>query len=478
MKNIKLFVGLLLIVIVGCTNDSMEEVNKDYNALSEVNPIFLINGTLATLVAEDFQIEDWGHHVAYKNFNPGLYENFDATTPWNEIYLANKNLLEVIKSTSKKETLSDRTAHAMALVIRSTLFITLTDAYGDVPYSEAGFEDENGIIETPIYDKQKDIYLDCFEKLTEALELIGESDKILLGEADYIYKEDLQKWKVFANTVRLRMALRISNVDSGLSEKWFDEVAKFPIINSHEQSAKFERFDEAGYRNPLWTSTVHTFFMSKLMVDFLKDTNDPRLALFAKPNANNEYVGLENGRDFVDIALYSRMGDELSRADRATPILLYDEVCFIKAEMYLRGLGGVQDQNLANEWYQKGIRASMENYNIEEFTISNYLLNNPFATLNGNEEDMKEQIGVQKWLANIQNGYESYADMRRSGYPIIADRINNSTPEVSLGETKGKLPRRLKYPDNEMFYNSVNYNKAREATDGNSFLARMWWDVK
>jgi TPR repeat protein len=374
-----------------------------------------------------------------------------------------------------------KSAHALALILRSSMFLRLTDAYGDVPYFEAGKATEEGVIETPKYDSQKSIYEDCFKNLTEAISLIGDNTYLNTGTADFVYNGGMQLWKKYANSLRFRMALRVSQVDETLAANYISEVLKSDLISGCEESAAYARFETQGYNNPLWADNHSNNYrhMSKRIVDFCKNNNDPRLTLWANPNQNGEYVGLENGRSIIeDVKDYSYMGEEIWRIDRATPILMYEEVCFMYAEIYVRGLGVSKNLDTANEWYRKGIEASMQQWNANQDDIDVYMENEPIANLEGDVEHMLEQIGTHKWAAFMDNGYEAYAEVRRMGYPVIADRKATDIPEVSLGDTNGKLPRRLKYPNNEELYNTENYKIAAAATDNNGFLAKVWWDVK
>ncbi|TKG89586.1 SusD/RagB family nutrient-binding outer membrane lipoprotein [Puteibacter caeruleilacunae] len=476
--KIKILLAVIIVFnLVGCETDSLDEFGKPYNSLTNPNVFHILSSGIRDMNSDDFQY--WIHHMARHNTDRDLYDDFKSAYPWEPSYLQNKNLLDVIQRTEGSDIPAEKKALALAHVVRSLMFIRLTDSYGDIPYSEAGVETEDGVLEFPKYDSQEAIYNDCFSNLTKAIELIGDEDIILLGEADYVYHQNLQNWKLLANTIRLRMALRVTNVDSNLANKWFEEVAKYPVINSLDESATYERFDVEGFRNPLWNPQPNVHRMSKLFVDYLMNNNDPRLEKLVKPNEDGDYVGMENGLDYVPNQNYfSDLGAELTRADRESPILLFDEVCFIKAEMYLRGLGVTKDAQKANEWYQKGIRANMEFYNVSEADIAHFITNEPEATLTGDEANKRRQIGSQKWVGGIYNGFELFADMRRSGYPVIADRVAGSDPIVSLGETDGKMPRRLKYPDNELQYNNENYLKAIAATNNNSFLYRVWWDVE
>ncbi|MBI9063581.1 MAG: SusD/RagB family nutrient-binding outer membrane lipoprotein, partial [Marinilabiliaceae bacterium] len=367
MRNI--IYTLMLAFLMACSTESFEDVNKNIDELSgeDVNVLFLINNGIS--VINSFQgtalvtFMEWSHHTSWLNTPQGEYEHFAEGWLWHMVYSTNKNLVDALDRTTQTDNASDGDAHAMAHILRSYMFLRLTDSYGDVPYSEAGYEDENGIIDKPAYDAQRDIYIDVFSNLTEAIELIGDHGSINLGPADFVYNGDLQAWKKFANSLRLRMALRINNVDEALSNQWFSEVVKYPVIDSNEEAAAYARFDETSYRNPYYDqlssgTRVHS---SAMVVDQLQNTNDPRLPLFAEPINNDPsgttFVGLPNGQSGAGILFddYSFIGPIVYQADRPTPIFLYSEVCFIKAERYLLGIGGETiDQAKANTWYQNG----------------------------------------------------------------------------------------------------------------------------
>ena len=451
MKLKIIFSTLILGTLMGCSDVTFEDAQEPYGAVTEPNVIYLVNNTLGSLIDDQFQY--WNHHKARPNTGSDSYFNRNETNPWNTAYNSSRDLQEVLNLTENMADQNEINARAMALFLRSFYFLRVTDAYGDIPYSKSGQLDDSGIvIKTPAYDSQESIYIDCFANITKAIELIGSTSQFFMGEADYIYHEDFQKWKTFANTVRLRMALRITGVNPSLANTWFTEVAKYPVINSHDESATFERFNLDGYKNPNYHDNPNISRMSKLFVNYLQDNNDPRLTKFVSQNVNGIYVGMENGLFTTgNTDEYSDIGAELAIVDRAAPILLYDEVCLIKAEMYLEGFSVGADATQANTWYQKGIRANMEYYNVATADIDTFIAGAAEATLNGTTENQRRQIASQKWIGGIRNGFELFNNMRRTGYPVIENRVEGSAPDVSLGETNGVWPRRLKYPDNEMF---------------------------
>ena len=489
MKNIKYIIIISFVTfMLACTNEDFESINTNIDELSSenVNTLDLVNnGFFAFNSFQDSGLRifmDWAHQNSFLNGPEGAYDNFNDEGIWTTVYSSNKNLLDALNRTTEATGNTEKGARAMALILRSYSFLRLTDSFGDVPYSEAGFEDETGIIENPVYDSQESIYKDIFTKLGEAINLIGTIDFVNLGPADRIYNGDLQKWKLFANSLRYRMALRVQNVDASLSNSWFAEVDNSPLIDSNANEASYVNFDQTNYQNPFFNqlSSGTRTHVSNILVDQLRDTNDPRLSLYAMPTNNDPtaFVGLENGQTGAGITFddFSFIGSSIFQIDQATPVLLYSEICFIRAERFLLGLGAAtQDLVMADSWYKAGIRSSMEFWGVIEADILTFLTT-PEASLTGDEENMKRLIATQKWLSFFSNGGEAHAEIKRTGYPIIPvrDGINSL---ISLGETNGEMPRRIKYVDNELLLNEANYQQAVSATNDNSLLYRMWWDV-
>ena len=131
---------------------------------------------------------------------------------------------------------------------------------------------------------------------------------------------------------------------------------------------------------------------------------------------------------------------------------------------------------MADSWYKNGIRSSMEFWGVNEAEILTFLGTSE-ASLTGSEENMKRLIATQRWLSFFSNGGEAHAEIKRSEYPVIPLR-DGSNSNISLGETSGEMPGRMNYVDNELLLNEANFKQAVSATNGNSFLYRMCWDVK
>ncbi|MGQ7871339.1 SusD/RagB family nutrient-binding outer membrane lipoprotein [Sunxiuqinia sp. sy24] len=495
---------LFVLVFTACTTRDMEDVNTNINEVNDADPLYLINSSFEALFNNnsDFaNLADIAYHYAGTSFPAGQYFRFPSGI-WDEVYIANNNLKDAIKRTQDSNERVDKLSRAVALIFRAFGFQKLTDCYGDIPFSEAAALDENGNpVLNPKYDKQKDIYYALFNDLKTAIDLIGDESVLDLGSSDRVYNGDLQRWKKFANSLRLRMALRIRFVDETKAISVLQDVWNYPLIDSPEESAAFENWDENGYYHPQYNelkpgTRTNT---SKLMVDFLKQNNDPRLPCYALPVVEGDnaegFDGLPNGYDDVlTRANFSYAGSVTYQKDLPTLNIMYSEVCFLKAEACLFGLGVTASDELANDWYRKGIEASLKFWHREdEFINSNGELVNEFhyseddidafmaseaTVLSGTDEEKFEQIAMQKWVALMTNSIEAYSEMRRTGYPAIPQRLASDSPKVHLGDTNGEWPSRVAYPDSEMLYNKENFDMAFDATNRNSMLHSVWWDVR
>jgi hypothetical protein len=361
----------------------------------------------------------------------------------------------------------------IARIWRAYLFQRMTDLYGDIPYSEA-FRSP-----LPKFDSQESIYLDLIDQLNLGKSLLKEPGNYAsYGNADLIYNGDLTKWEKFANTLLLRIALRIENVAPQVTQNVMNDLADAVFMESNTDSNKMQ-WDATSsniyFRNPiLVTEVFNNTRMSAHLVDFLKETQDPRLSVYAKPaKTDNEYRGLENGLDpneqtVFDLEYfdqYSRVGEAFLKEDGATYNLHFAESCFLRAEAAHKGYLNED----AAQLYNLGIRAAMEMYDISDDSIINNYLTQPeiqFNTTNG-----LEQIITQKWISLCMNGIEAWFEKRRTGFPEL------SPLQFKGSINNGVFPRRLTYSDAERRLNPENVLNAVEKMGGDTQEIRVWWDV-
>lgn len=345
----------------------------------------------------------------------------------------------------------------------------LVDAFGNVPYSEALMGAENS---RPVYDDALTIYLDLIDRLDAAIALM-DADYDSFGDADVIYGGDVALWKKFAATIKLRIALRLSDVPAAGSSSLVSEALATGVFEDQTESAICVYNGIAPYVNSYYNEFVLTarrdFVPTKTLVDKLLSLDDPRIATwitkYTNPVTLAEYYGepyglmgsskYNNFSHFVDAILF----------DPKYPVILADyvEVEFLLAEAAERTLGGVTG---AETHYNNAILVSMEYWGVLEPEALAYLAN-PDVAYSTAEGDYKEKIGTQKWLGLFDRGPEAWAEWRRLDYPIL-------TPPQ--GMTQADIPMRMPYPFNENKQNKTNYEAASTAIGGDEASTKLFWD--
>ena len=509
MKKILKYILLLVmsLSLVTSCDDGFEEMNKNPLKSNDGNINYLF--TYSLLSGSGQRYENWRTQLIYSStmvqhlahtagywsgdkyyFNAGYSASyFDA---YFDRYI--RELFDVIEITKDKDEFKNH--NAMARIWKVVITQRLTDMYGDVPYSEAG----KGYTEQlfyPKYDSQKDIYTGAggmLEELKSCIAQLNESDPKSFGSADIIYGGDVKKWKKLANSLMLRLGLRLVKVDAAAAKKWAEEAITGGVMESNSdmcyiQHIKLEGINKNGngesFSAEYGSNPASGPRISKTFIDFMKDHNDPRLPIIAMlhggDNTPANQNGLPNGntsKEIPDISGYSRVNSMLTDEDDPMFFQSYAEVEFMLAECALRGWGGVTD---ASAHYRKGVTAAMkqlEKYDsgatISDAAITLYLDANPLKAGNA---DAFEQICTQYWAACFLNEYEAWYNWRRTELPVL-------TPTNYDGnKTDGTIPRRMCYPTSEASSNKANYDEAvnklpnkNNGTQG-GMKDRVWWDV-
>jgi len=375
-----------------------------------------------------------------------------------------------------------------ALVLESWVFQNMTDFWGDIPYSEALKGDAGGPLK-PKYDAQKDIYYGLLKSLTDASAAMktGSTDPAL-GSGDPIYKGDIAKWLKLSNSLRARMAMRISKADAAKAATELTAAFSGPggTMASNADNARLSWPGDGVYDNP-WSGTFSTrddHRVSKTLLDTLNALGDPRMKIFAQPTKNDptKYVGLQNGLDNVTVTPFfnttSRVGAIFypgstvygtfgTAAGKQTPtyIMTYAEVEFLKAEAAERALGG---QTGAAAHYNSGVRASILQWGGTDADADAYLAKPGVAYVAG--ATGLKQIGLQKWISMFAQGNEAWAEWRRTGNPASVKMGPKAYPDVL------EIPRRILYPSNEQTVNAASRAEAVARQGPDTYLTRIWWD--
>ncbi|PCE65783.1 SusD/RagB family nutrient-binding outer membrane lipoprotein [Sediminicola luteus] len=395
---------------------------------------------------------------------------------WNKVYRLNPTINNVLMQTEEAEDAVDKVVRAITQISKVYLFTGLSDIYGDIPYSEAG----DIAIQFPKYDTQEFIYNDGFALLDEAIIALTAqiSANVSLPTDDRVYGGDVTKWIRFANSLKLRLAMRLSDVDGTTAAAKIQEAMNHSggLISSNDESATIENFDGEGPEHSIYQMRNEPFRMAKFLVDYLNDTNDPRLPIWADPAVNGgDYVGVDNSLiDFPDNDNFSKLSEaNIFQRTLEDIVLMFSETEFLKAEAYLKGIGVGKDDNAANTAYRAGIQASLEYWGVEADAVTAFLAQD-FATLSGDDVAKLEQIAEQKWVSLFLTGTELWSEVRRLDYPVYPSR--NGVPGYFQGDTNGEMPTRLDYPEDEASLNAENYDAAN-AKYPQVIASKVWWDV-
>lgn len=350
---------------------------------------------------------------------------------------------------------------AIIELLESYTMAQLVDAFGNVPYSEA-LDGENL---TPKYDDAFGIYQSLLTRIDTALSLLDTGYESF-GNADLIYGGDTERWIRFGNSLKLKLAMTLSDVDPSLSKSLVEEAANL-IFQGNEDNAVLAYDVAPPANNPLWDDLVLSgrsdYFMSNTIVDALNELEDPRRDIFFSNPIDGEYVGGEYGAG-GDFDTTSHFGDIFTEPNLPGNILDYSEVMFLMADAAARGynVGGTPE-----EFYNEAIKASFTYWGLTEVEANDYLAKPEVAYATA-EGDFKQKIGTQMWIALFNRGQEGWLQWRRFDYPIL-----NEAPQLTLED----IPVRLTYPIDEQSRNNANRESAANAIGGDQLTTKLFWDL-
>lgn len=503
MKN--KFIKIFAIAIVGAITLSscdkgFEELNTNPNALTD--PAIKSMFTLAEIYVDGQDYSNTRGNNGYagqivQHFaslgGPGskyTYSSEYSGSLFGESYGKGLNQIFQLVASIKDTPETSNTIQACR-IMKVLMFQKLTDTYGEIPYFDAG-KGYNGNVFAPKYDTQEAIYNDLLKELDEAGDAL-DANKEFVGNADLYYQGNVAKWKKLANSLMLRVAMRLSKVNPAKAKQYVEKAVAKGVFTSNDDSLVLKHdAGPAGVRtNPITSSWVRNDLnggdgnvkFSKTFIDLLKNSNDPRLRIYAKLEAtgNNNPAsqqGLANdAKEFAggDKKLFSDPNTStVLRLDAPTLLMSFAEVQFTLSEAAVKGwnVGGS-----AQTFYENGVKAAMQVLTIfgdkvpavSTAEYDAYILANPFKST-GSDAQKIEQIITQKWIVLLFNGFEAFSEYRRTGYPALVP-VNDPA-----GETKGTVPRRLIYDQSELITNAANYKEAISRQGLDLMTTRIWWD--
>lgn len=533
-KSIKYLALLSLSVCMTNCNADFGDINTSPNAITSIkseNLFHNVVGYLGSPRAGEFEyMAPMMQYGATTNGNyniPGNTYAIDGTAMgiysamWKSYSMDYMRYLNLIEQ-QLAETERSSSQKAEVTILKALLLSQFSDTFGPIPFDQAG-NGLNGDI-YPEYRSEKEVYLGTTE-FKGVLDMLDGAIQTLNGSTDELFSSDIlyngerDKWVRFASSILLRLSIRISDVEPELAKTYIRKAVSYGLIREAEEIAKINHqaptVGEPSYLdNGVATSLInlqkqrgycygHSFI--KALKSFNSKSIDPRLKVLAGVYDKEgrfysnyaDYEGMLNGCEMDDVesviagmdfdnAFTPGIGRDGFAAFKKETILNRNayyvllgnaEVNFLLAEAAWRKL----TDGDANEFYKKGIRASMESMkyygeSVENADIESYLSSLPALGTNKTMKlrDGLDEIITQKWLSMFGNATQPWCDWRRTHYPsIITDNPNMN----KLGITNHKVPGRLPFPQDESVRNKDNYNKGVTLLSNKTddYLNDLWW---
>lgn len=451
------------------------------------------------------QNNNWG---GPNNLNYFLRDGWVASS-YTEAYSTMIPLWQDVKS--KTETAFPE-AFALAQILKISAWHKATDMFGPIPYKEAG----KGLITVP-YDSQEEVYKAMFTELTDAIAVLAkyvdQGGATLLEKADAVYGGNVKNWVVYANSLMLRLAMRVYYADAALSQKYALQAInhRYGVMKGKEDEAKMEQGAGLVFKNNLdvLINQYNECRMGSSMFAYLAGYEDPRLpkyftqsTIYQAVNVGKlgKYCAVPTGHSLPSNKTFKDCSKPNIPPTTPTYWMRASEVYFLKAEAALRGwaVGAT-----AEELYKQGIAMSFEENGVPASQLNDYMnstrepmhykmtMYSPYISVEeapvsqasvkweGDTERKLEKIMIQKWIALYPNGQEAWSEYRRTGYPKLHKVVSNG----SNGEVDSNIGiRRMRFPTNKATSQEEleNLEKARKLLRGGQDKAgtRLWWDNK
>lgn len=561
-KIILLFTGLLLVSTISCTDD-FNEINEQPDALdvSDVSAKFFVTSVQQKVFRNDifklwygdiFHSDQFAGHMAgghsdYVFAGDFGWDYWNALTDngsWGPYSGMNSALTSYMNLVGEGGTLENDQYYAIGLIVKGIYYQLFTDLFGSIPYSEASNPDIN----LPKFDDQIDIYKGIIAELDEAISIIGSNTTTgsgvdMLAENDVIFNGNMQNWKKLANSVKLRLALRAHGAPGeNFSANVVSEALASGVLAETDafvpgDGEAFIWADGTASYGDVWhTWTNARWKVGEPMINIMKDDNDPRLAVIAKPSeggsvtidltvrnaetsaivekhknflkstldkaglvldtdytwveANDEltitmdenthYVGLplrtnDLLKRYLNAKLFSDPNENLTQKLMEGNAMLPTPVMLAADTHFMIAeaiLRGLAPGDAA-AYYQSGLRKAMAYWE----TITGATLDESnMSPLTGTTDEMMEQVSTQRWLANYLNSAESWSIIRKTGYPSSAVITSTDDDVISFaGQLNGAYPYRLRYGTGVYNSNQANVEAAVAKQGPDVMATKLWW---
>lgn len=472
---------IVVSLFIGCADDDKyDRLNEDPKNPTSVSEDFLFTSAVVSL----------GDLLASPNVNTNVYRfisqyltsteyldepNYKLVSrnvpqsQWSETYRDVLLDLDDAKSyIEEKESLTQAEKDArlgQIEVIQVYAWQMLVDTFGDVPYTEALQAQE---ITNPAYDDASGIYEDLLTRIQDARTMLQAGQGF--SGPDVIYMGDMAKWEKFANSLQLRLALRVADVSSmqSMAQTAAEDAisSSAGVMASNADNAVIQYQSSPPNTNPLWEDLVQSgrsdYVTANTIVDIMNDLNDPRRDYYFDDNLGAGFYdgGIYGGSNTY--ANFTHIGEAFKDPTHPGIYMDYAEVSFLLAEASARSFS---TPSTADVHYEDAITASMNYAGITNAAdISAYIAQPDVAY---DAANWRESIGEQFWIAMFDNPFQGWAVWRKFDAPTL------NLPE----DTGSPVPLRYTYPVNEQNLNESNYNAASSAIGGDEQQTALFWDT-
>jgi hypothetical protein len=478
------FSTLILFTVGGCKKEL--DINTDPNNAADVDVNLLLpsaEAAIAFALGNNLQITGgiWSQYWT-QNPSSSQYRSLEQYSPspssFDNVWITlNSDALEDLQRIIDKAQAKNLFQYeAVATLLKAYTMQLSTDLFGDIPYTEA-LKGDKGIL-NPRYDPQQVVYDSLFVLVDKGLSLIDPNDPNHPGNDDLIYQGDMELWYHFGTTLKLKLALRLSQVDAPKAAAVIATLEGEDFLQSGE-TALINYSATGGNQNPLYSaiagpvlSGTQNLVASSTSINFFNTNNDPRVEVFYNPTGGN-FIGIKQG-DYSSVPPGTAVSipsaivgaDALDEESALAPVKFMTdyEAKFLQAEAVARGWLSGGDA-VAAELYQAGIEDNFTAYGLED-EFAAYAAQPAVAFPSGGS--IAQKIGAiitQKWAAmNGTQGIESWTEWRRTGYPSFF------TPSAASIIGTGRIPQIFLYPTAETTRN-------RNTPPQHQVYDRVWWDV-
>ena len=489
MKKITRYIAPVTLCFVlllnSCTKDYLD-VNTDPNNPAEVTPELLLPPVIAHtafIMGGQYQIIGgfWSQYWTqgstgnqYNAYDQYQVPNTTFDRQWTELYsdvLTDCRILSIKGEETGKPNYS-----AIGYFMEAYVFHVLTDLHGDIPYSEA-LQGVDNI--SPHFDSQSKIYDELITLIDIGISKIDRSDLAIYPDADdFIFHGDMDLWEKFANTLKLRIYMRQSEVRPSVASAGIQQMLTNGATFLEEgEDAVMTFVNSAGYQHPLFTEIENlgnqNLIASNTSINYLLANNDPRVDVFYAPASTGTNAGSQAGIDQGDGKTptfpasakpddFSQPGAAIAGPDAPATFISAAEAYFLLSEAAARGW--ISDD--AQALYEAGITASFTRWGLTDVDASDYYSQISVAFPSGGSlADKLKAIITEKWVSmNSNESVEAWCEWRRTNYPDFF--VHSATSLIGTGE----FPQRLPYPNSEI---QTNPNTPVQPL----LTAKVWWDV-